>query len=214
MPRGESFIDQRAVLENRQHRLDLPTEKELLAFIHAHDGEPGWEGLRETWEREKERGVLTFFEKETVRDIRKGDNDALEAARAFISYLDERFNSKNQKDREAQKGPTIATDKANAIRERVTSIAVISDRQLAKEIGDEFDAEVTECNVHGACEKFLRRMESFIQDCSVQLTAIGDGATRDRKKRALADKLWQLQFNARTVRNDLLREHFKNPETH
>jgi hypothetical protein len=201
MPRGESFIDERAVLEHRQRRLDLPTEKELIAFIDAHDGELGWEGLRETWEREKERGVLSFFEKETVRAIREGDNDALEAARAFINYLNARFH---RADQEQKPLITIPSDKIQKIRDYVTTMT--NDRELAQEIFAEFDGELSDCNIHNACEPLLRRLEIFIDDSAKRIDEIKNASKRDA--------LWRLQISARFVRNDLLRRHFENPETH
>jgi hypothetical protein len=206
--RGSS-IDNREVLERRQLRMELPTEKELLRFFAEHEAEPGWNGITEAWERERERGAAPFFENASVRAIRENDVGALETARAFINYLDERLAGKN---REPRKGPAIAIDKANAIRDRLT--AIVSDRDLAKEIALEFDGEVSDCNLNGACEKILRRMEVFIKDCSERLAEMDGAIKRDRKKRALADELWRLQLSARAIRNDLLHVHFENPQQH
>jgi hypothetical protein len=201
MLRGESFIDPKAVLEHRQHRLDLPTEKDLLAFISGHDAKPGWEGLEETWEREKERGVLVFFEKETVRAIREGDNNALEAARAFINYLNERFIPV---ERERQTFKTIPPDKIQKIRDHVTTM--INDYELSQEVSREFDGELNDCNIHNACEPLLRHLETFIDDSAKRIDEIKNAAKRDA--------LWRLQISARYVRNELLRRHFENPEQH
>jgi hypothetical protein len=201
MPERGSNIDQREVLEHRQRRLDLPTEKDLLTFISERDGGTSWEGLHETWEREKERGVLSFFEKETARALKNNDDGGLETARAFIHYLDERFH---RADNERQTLETIPPDKIQKIRDYVTTM--INDYELSQEVFQEFDRELSDCNIHNACEPLLRRLEIFIDDSAKRIDEIKNAAKRDA--------LCRLQVSARYVRNELLRRHFENPETH
>ncbi len=201
MPRGESFINQKAVLERRSERMGLKTEKDLLTFIHEHEGTPGWEQVREKWGTERERGILPLFEQETVRALKADDANALETARAFIHYFD------NQARRNETKTPVpepILPQQVHDIRDYVTSVT--SDRELAAEISKEFDNELSDCSLNGVCEKLLRRMEIFIDDCVKKIDTL-----RSLRKQ---DDLWRLQLTARAIRNNLLRHHFENPETH
>jgi len=203
MPRGDSFIiDPREVLERKQHRLDLPTENIFLSFIDENNDKPGWEGLKNKWERERERGVLPIFEKQTMNLVDEGHAQELEQVRAFINYLDERHTTE---EKEKQTNEVIRT-RAEEIRGYITTYR-INDREMANEITTEFneDLNIFILSNGNAVEPLLKRMEEFIEYCNYRLPEL---------RSTNATRLWHLQLSARAIRNELLRRHFVSPETH
>jgi len=201
-------IDERAVLERRNHRLNLPTEQTLLQFIAENDGTDDFTGLKEKWETGKEPAILPYFERWCVQNLAAGDLDRLETSRKMIKYLSDRRRSSEaprQNDRDI-------IDKIGKIRDYQLELIQPSDRELASEIKDEFTAEIALFSSSNETDPILRRVEKFIADAGRDLDEMGTIGKQEGKKRKKADRLWHLQLFARAVRDELLTRLFETSE--